>query len=282
MATEVAVNRSGRLEGKVAIVTGGSRGTGEQIVRAFVAEGAKVAILDVRDDQGKVLADGLGEDAVFVRCDVTSPADWQEAVAVLLRRWERIDVLVNNAAVLHIAPIETTTAEDYLRVLKVNELGPFLGIQAVASPLRAAGGGSIINIGSIDGLFVSPYTSAYAASKFHLRGLGKSAAVELGEYGIRVNTICPAVGNPEMSLDAMPPALRAAFEGVDVETYASKYPTPPIGRHGKMADVGKLCVFLASDDSDWITGADLMLDGGFTAGFSTRMLSAMTGQQLPA
>jgi 3alpha(or 20beta)-hydroxysteroid dehydrogenase len=268
------------VDGKVAIVTGGSRGTGEQIVRAFAAEGARVAILDVRDDQGKVLADELGEDVVFVAGDVTSPADWDEAVAVVLRTWNRLDVLVNNAAVLHIAPLETTEAEDYLRVLKVNELGPFLGIKTVATPLRQSGGGSIINIGSIDGTFVSPYTSAYAASKFHLRGLGKSAAVELGAYGIRVNTICPAVGNPQMSLEAMPPPLRAAFEGVDVDTYASQYPTPPIGRHGTMADVGKLCVFLASDDSDWITGADLMLDGGFTAGFSPSMLSAMTGGQL--
>lgn len=271
----------GRLDGKVALVTGAARGSGEQIARAFVAEGSRVVILDVLEDRGKLVADDLGEAAVFFKCDVTNEGEWQAAVAATLRQWSRIDVLVNNAAILHLAQLVDTEADDYLRVMKVNELGPFLGIKTVAPALKAAGGGSIINISSVDGIFVSPMTAAYAASKFHIRGLGKSAAIELGEFKIRVNTICPAAGNPEMVFESMPPEVRAAFAGIDTSTYADQYPTPPIGRHGTPIDVAKMCVFLASDDAEFVSGADLMLDGGNTAGFTQRMISAATGLQLP-
>src|SRR5258708_5619617 len=116
----------GRMDGQVAIVTGAARGSGEQIARAFVAEGAKVVILDVLEDRGKLVADDIGEAALFMRCDVTSESDWQEAVAATLRAWSRIDVLVNNAAILHLSTLVDTDVEDYLRVMKVNELGPFL------------------------------------------------------------------------------------------------------------------------------------------------------------
>src|SRR5438445_154142 len=145
----------GRLDGKVAIVSGAARGSGEQIARAFVGDGARVVILDILEDRGKLLADELGEAAIFVRADVTHEPDWQEAVATTLRRWNRVDILVNNAAILHLSLIENTAAEDYLRVLKVNELGPFLGIKSVIPALKEAGGGSIINISSVDGVFVS-------------------------------------------------------------------------------------------------------------------------------
>jgi 3alpha(or 20beta)-hydroxysteroid dehydrogenase len=269
------------MDGQVAIVTGGARGSGEQIARAFVAEGAKVVILDVLEDRGKLVADDIGEAALFMRCDVTSESDWQEAVAATLRAWSRIDVLVNNAAILHLSTLVDTDVEDYLRVMKVNELGPFLGIKSVAPAMKDAGGGSIINISSVDGIFVSPLTAAYAASKFHIRGLAKSAAIELGEFKIRVNTICPAAGNPEMVFSAMPPEVQAAFAGIDTSTYADQYPTPAIGRHGTPRDVAKMCVFLASEDSEFVTGADLMLDGGSTAGFTQRMMTAVTGLSLP-
>src|SRR4051794_26367789 len=272
----------GRLDGKVGIVTGAARGSGEQIARAFVAEGMKVVILDILEDRGKMVADELGEAAIFIRCDVTNEQDWQDAVAATVREWGRVDVLVNNAAILHLSLIENTAADDYLRVLKVNELGPFLGIKSIIPAMRESGGGSIINISSIDGVFVSPLTAAYAASKFHLRGLGKSAAIELGEHKIRVNTVCPAAGNPEMVFDAMPPEIRTAFAGIDITTYADQYPAPPVGRHGKPLDVAKMCVFLASDDSEFVNGADIMLDGGASAGFTQRMISAATGLQVPS
>ncbi|MCU1463686.1 MAG: 3-alpha(Or 20-beta)-hydroxysteroid dehydrogenase [Acidimicrobiales bacterium] len=272
----------GQLGGKTAIVTGAARGGGETISRAFVAEGANVVLLDILDDRGKTVADDLGEAAVYVHCDVTNESEWQDAVATALRQFGSVDTLVNNAAILHLANLVDTTVEDYLRVVKVNEIGPFLGIKTVAGPMKDRGSGSIINISSVDGVFVSPFTAAYAASKFHIRGLGKSAAVELGEFGIRVNTICPAAGNPEMVFDAMPPEIREAFAGVDTSNYADQYPTPPIGRHGQLTDVAKMCVFLASDQSEFMTGADVALDGGATAGFTQKMISGLTGIQIPA
>ncbi|MBV8961377.1 MAG: SDR family NAD(P)-dependent oxidoreductase, partial [Actinobacteria bacterium] len=175
MTSEMAGGRAsemaGRLTGKVAIVTGASRGTGEVTARLLASHGAKVALFDVKDDLGEPVAKHIGGDAIYVHCDVSNEADWTAAVSTVVERFGRVDVLVNNAALLHLAALADTSVDDYLRIFRVNELGAFLGIKAVIEPMKAAGGGSIVNISSIDGVFVSPGTAPYAASKFAVRGL---------------------------------------------------------------------------------------------------------------
>jgi 3alpha(or 20beta)-hydroxysteroid dehydrogenase len=255
---------TGRLEGKVAIVTGGARGSGEAIVARFAAEGAQVVVADVRDQLGEALAARLSGAVTFMHCDVSSEADWRSLADETLAAHGRIDVLVNNAAVLLMRPLSDTTVEDYERVFRVNELGTFLGIRAVTPAMAAAGGGSIVNVSSIDGLYVAPLTGAYAASKFAVRGLAKVAALELGRSGIRVNCICPAAGNPEMVLEALPESVRAAMSSGPSLRGARR--PPPVGRHGSMVDVAWAAVFLASDESGYMTGTEIVLDGGATAG----------------
>ena len=248
----------GRLNGKVAIVTGAARGSGEAIARTMVAEGAVVVLGDVRDDLGQKVAAELGDNAVYCHLDVTQEEDWRYAIAVS-QTFGPLNVLVNNAAVLHIAPIAETSLDDYRRVTEVNEIGTFLGVREVIEPMKAAGGGSIINISSIDGWHVSPGTSAYSASKFAVRGITKVAALELGRHGIRVNAINPAAGNDEM----IKPFLSAealADHGKNMDAGS------PIGRRGTSQDVAWAAVFLASDESGFFNAADIPLDGGLTAG----------------
>jgi 3alpha(or 20beta)-hydroxysteroid dehydrogenase len=252
-----------RLSGRVALVTGGARGTGAAIARRFVDEGASVVIADVLVDRAAETAAALGDQARAVRCDVTGESDWAAAVETTIELFGRLDVLVNNAAILKLRAIEDTTVADYQQIFAVNELGTFLGIRAVIEPMRAAGGGSIINISSIDGVFVTPGTAAYAGTKFAVRGLTKTAALELGRYGIRVNAICPAAGNVEMVADALPADFD--FQRV-VDAGGGERHRAPLHRRGRMEDVAAAAAFLASDDSAFVSGIDLVVDGALSAG----------------
>ena len=250
----------GRLNGKTAIVTGGARGSGAEIAARFVAEGAaRVVVADVLDDRGEATVAELGANAQYVHCDVTSEDDWASLVGGL----DTVNVLVNNAAILHLTAIADTPTDLYRRVLDVNALGTFLGIKAVIEPMKAAGGGAIVNISSIDGHYVTPGTAAYSASKFAVRGLTKTAALELGRFGIRVNTVCPAAGNMEMVMGALPPDFnfKRAAEGGGENAHRA-----PMNRRGTMRDVADAAVFLASDEAGFVNGADLMVDGGMSVG----------------
>jgi 3alpha(or 20beta)-hydroxysteroid dehydrogenase len=260
----------GRLEGKVAVVTGGARGTGAAVARRFAAEGARVIVADVLDERGGEVVEAIGDAARYVRCDVTREDDWARLIREADETFGGLHVLVNNAAVLLLAGIEETTAADYRRVCEVNELGTFLGIRAAIAPMRAGGGGSIVNISSIDGVFVTPGTAAYAASKFAVRGLTKTAALELGRYGIRVNAVCPAAGNLEMVIEALPPgfdfgARRASDDSGDSGGGGARH-RAPLDRRGTVDDVADAVVFFASDESAFVSGADLLVDGAMSAG----------------
>src|SRR5689334_22188922 len=179
----------GRLDGKVAIVSGAARGQGEAEARLFVAEGAKVVLGDVLDDVGGKVAESLGDDARYVHLDVANPDDWRAAVDTARSTFGKLNVLINNAGILKVGAIETQPLEEYLSVINVNQVGCFLGMQAVIPAMRDAGGGSIVNTSSVSGLIGTVGLAAYTASKFAIRGMTKVAAMELGHSGIRVNSV---------------------------------------------------------------------------------------------
>lgn len=251
--------------GKLVIVTGGARGQGEAEVRLFASKGAAVIIADVLVDEGEALAVELtkeGKETRFIRLDVTDPASWA-AVIGLAKSWKgRLDVLVNNAGIINRTLVETTSLEAWERVLRVNLTGSFLGIQA-ASPLMAeTGGGTIVNISSNSG-YSGHYDPAYTASKWGLRGLTKSAAMELAPKNIRVNAVCP--GLVVTGLNASSPHLKPMI-GIT-----------PLKRAGKPEEIADLVFFLSSDASSFITGEDFVIDGGFTAGAAYRRVATETG-----
>lgn len=247
----------GRLTGKVAIVTGGARGMGEATVRLFVEHGAKVVIGDLLEDVGQALADELGENATFLRMDVSKEADWELAVA-RAEELGPLNVLVNNAAILHLASITDTTPEDFLKVVNVNLLGAFMGVRAVIEPMKTAGGGSIINVSSIDGVQSKAGLSAYSSTKWAVRGLTKCAAIELGQHGIRVNTVHPGGIFTDMGGANIGISEEEMSEGV--------YADFPIPRVGRPQEVAYVTLFLATDEASYSTGAEFMADGGWAAG----------------
>lgn len=252
-----------RLDGKALIVTGAAQGTGLGIARRAVAEGARVLLADVQEAKGLAAAEALGPAARFARLDVASEADWALAVRAAGDAFGRLDGLVNNAAVLWMGAIEHTPAAEMERVLRVNLLGVMLGTKSVIPALRAAGGGSIVNVTSIEALGGMNSVGAYTASKWGARGFTRSAAIELGRDGIRVNCICPSSGNPEM---------HAPFRAeIDAARYARHVPPPVLFEAGKPAevridDIVPLVCFLLGDESRRITGAEIAVDAGWTAG----------------
>jgi len=255
--------RGGRVEGKVVLVTGAARGTGEQTVRLLVAEGARVVASDVRDDLARKVVGELGENALFVHLDVSSEADWSEGVARSVEHFGKLDGLVNNAGLFFMEALEDTSLADYERLLRVNQIGAFLGMRSVVPPMKDAGG-SIVNIASVDGLSAKNGLVAYAATKWALRGMTRVAALELGKYGIRVNTVCPEAGGPEMRApyvpDGIDPAQTLAFTHKLLAYQKHRDPTELI------RDIARMVVFLVSDETLSCTGGDYPVDAGWTAG----------------
>ncbi|MCA9504827.1 MAG: SDR family oxidoreductase [Myxococcales bacterium] len=248
------------LEDRIALVTGAARGVGETIARRLAEAGARVVVADRLEEEGRKVALGLGPNASFVPLDVTVETDWARAVADTLERHGRIDVLVNNAAILHMGSLENTPPDVFRRVLEVNTVGPYLGTRAVLAAMRSQGKGSIVHIASIDGLLGMNGVTAYATSKFGLRGFAKSCALELGRSGIRVNSVCPAGGNPQMYGPWLP---KMASMTETLRHYGENRGIPGTVSFDAIAGA---VLYLASDLSEHVTGIDLPVDGGATAG----------------
>jgi 3alpha(or 20beta)-hydroxysteroid dehydrogenase len=255
----------GRLDGKVALITGGARGMGKSHVRHFVAEGARVVFGDVLDDKGRYVADGLGTQSCrYVHHDVTSEDDWAVAVATATEVFGGLDVLVNNAGVLRFASITDMPLADFRQILDVNAVGCWLGMKSVIEPMKAGGGGSIVNISSIEGFTGAAGLSAYSASKFAVRGMTKAAAQELGQFGIRVNSVHPGGVMTRMIMEQIS-ATQTAVPGhvVDGEAFLKAL---PISRMAEPIEISRLVAFLASDDSSYSTGSEFVADGGVLSG----------------
>ena len=242
----------GRLDGKVAIITGAARGQGAAEARMFAAEGARVLLADILDADGEAVAAEIGDAAAYTRLDVTDEAQWQAAVALAEQRFGPVTVLVNNAGILHFQVLHKTELSDFENVMRVNVQGVFLGMKSVVPSMTRAGGGSIVNISSTAGLVGLPYFGAYVASKWAVRGLTKTAAIDLGHMGIRVNSVHPG--------------------GIDTPMVAGTtadapfYKRLPVPRMGSPDEAARAVLFLASDEASYIAGAELAVDGGATCG----------------
>jgi 3alpha(or 20beta)-hydroxysteroid dehydrogenase len=250
----------GRLDGKVALISGGARGQGAAEAETFVREGARVVFGDVRDDEGKKVETGIravGGDAVYVHLDVTSEADWQNAVQTALARHGRLDVLINNAAItIPRVPIEERTAEEWDRVMAVNAKGVFLGTKHAIPAMRRSGGGSIVNISSIAGIGQSLHQEpAYAASKGAIRIFSKVTASQHARDRIRCNSVHPGPVDTEM--------FHSAFR--DREAMERRLQRVPLGRTGTVAEIVSAVLYLASDESSYMTGSEVVIDGGALA-----------------
>ncbi len=243
-----------RLDGKVALVTGGARGQGAAEAALFRSEGAAVVLTDVLDAEGERTAAAIG--GRYLHHDVTSEKDWERVVAEVLDRHDRLDILVNNAGIWMTGRLTDTLLADYRRVIEVNQVGVFLGMQAAARPMRAARSGSIINISSIAGLRGAMSGFAYGASKWAVRGMTKSAAQELGPFGVRVNSIHPGL---------IETAMLHQLPGWDAGATPAYLQRIPMGRTAEAEEVARLALFLASDDSAYCTGGEFIIDGGMTA-----------------
>jgi 3alpha(or 20beta)-hydroxysteroid dehydrogenase len=241
----------GRLDGKIILISGGARGQGAAEARLFVAEGARVVIGDVLEDKGRALAAELGQNAAFVRQDVTRETDWESALKAA-EALGGLHGLVNNAGIYQPATLMETDTALFERHMRVNQLGPFLGMRAVVPLMEKSGGGSIVNISSTAGLRGSPGAIAYSATKWALRGMTKAAAVDLAPRHIRVNSIHPGPIDTEMLHVRTPEQNTARLQLV------------PMKRMGTVDEIAQLALFLLSDESSYITGAEVAIDGGAT------------------
>ena len=247
-----------RLEGKVALISGGARGQGAVEARLFASEGAKVVIGDILDDLGGQVEAEIAEaggDATYVHLDVTSESDWEDAVRTAVDNYGKLDILVNNAGILIRANIEDTTEEDWDRIMDINAKGVFLGTRAAIPAMRDSGGGSIINISSVAGLQGSPQSAAYSSTKGAVRILTKSTAIQYAKENIRCNSVHPGIIYTDMTSDSL-----------DTEEGQRNWMNRvPLGRLGQSEDVANGVMFLASDESSYMTGSELVIDGGITA-----------------
>lgn len=241
-----------RLDGKITIITGAAQGMGAAHARVFIKEGAKVVLTDLSEERGQALALELGENALFVKQDVTNEADWKRLIETTEAHFGAVDVLVNNAGITLSKSLLETSLQDYRRILEINQVSVFLGMRSVISSMRKAGGGSIVNISSINGLVGGAI--GYTDSKFAVRGMTKAAALECAAYGIRVNSVHPGVIETPMLMQG---DTKAA-----VEEFAKMI---PLRRVAKPEEVSSLVLYLASDESSYSTGSEFVVDGGLTA-----------------
>ena len=248
----------GKLDGQVALISGAARGQGEAQARLFAREGAAVAIGDVLEAEGQRVSESIvdsGGQSMFCRLDVTEQSDWTEIVDETVKQFGVLNILINNAGILRVGQIETSTLEEYLEVIDINQVGVWLGIRAAIAPMREAGGGCIINTSSTAGYEGYPGLGGYVSSKFAVRGLSKVAALELARYNIRVNSVHPGPIDTPMVRD---PRIGGRVDG----------PIPvdgPIGRAGRPEEVAKMMLFIAAD-ATYSTGAEFQIDGGQMSG----------------
>jgi 3alpha(or 20beta)-hydroxysteroid dehydrogenase len=240
---------AGRLEGKVALISGASKGQGEAEARLFLAEGAAVVLGDVLDTEGEAVAASLGDRARYVHLDVSNEDDWQRAVRTAGDTFGGLDVLINNAGIIRIGMMADVSLDEYMSVINVNQIGCWLGMKSASAVMRS--GGSIINISSMNGVMPGAGIMSYVASKFAIRGMTKAAALELGPKGIRVNSIHPGAILTDMA--------RAGLAGIPGNPLAKL----PIPRIGEPEEVARLALFLASDESSYSTGSEFVIDGGW-------------------
>ncbi len=251
----------GRLDGKVALITGGASGIGAATAKLYAREGASVAIADINDNLGHDVAASL-DNGLYIHLDTTDETEWTAAVQATLGKFGRLDILVNSGGVSGRIPgtksapsIENQDLDNWNNVMNVNSTGIFLGMKHVIAPMRAAGGGSIINISSIYGLVGSPHNVAYHASKGSVRLSTKSAAMQYASENIRVNSVHPGFVTSPMT----------QMTHDDPELSQPRLDKTPMGRFGTPEDIANGCLFLASNESSWMTGAELVIDGGMTA-----------------
>jgi len=241
-----------RLQDKVAIITGAAQGMGAAHAKKFIDEGAKVVITDLNEEKGQALAKELGDNAVFIKQNVTSTEDWEKVVAETEKVFGQVDILVNNAGITMAKSILKMTEEEYRRIVDINQVSVFLGMKTVVPAMQKAGGGSIVNISSMNGIVGGAI--GYTDTKFAVRGMTKAAALECANYGIRVNSVHPGVIATPMVVQKDTKAAVEAF---------SK--TIPMKRLAESQEVSNMVLFLASDDASYSTGSEFIIDGGLTA-----------------
>ncbi|MEX5695786.1 glucose 1-dehydrogenase [Staphylococcus cohnii species complex 1659] len=242
----------GKLQDKVVIITGGAQGMGKLHAKKAIAEGAKVVITDINDELGQKTANSLGDDVLFIKHDVSKETDWNHVIQEVMNKWNRIDVLVNNAGITYNKTIDQISLEDYMKIVNINQVSVFLGIKTVSKIMKNQKQGSIINISSMNGLVGGAI--GYTDTKFAVRGMTKAAAKELSPYNIRVNSVHPGVIKTQM------------LEQDDVKEAVKEFEkTIPMRRVAQPEEVSNLVCFLGSDDASYSTGSEFVIDGGITA-----------------